>query len=163
MSYPCNLCIDGYVLPDSFTNAVRSGATDDIEYIAGMVTGDGIAFKLTPFGVQIDEEKALTIINDFFGKYAEEVLALYPLNKEYPDFTFTQMGHDSLLLSICMFAQERNNHKSAYLCVRVFSCNARKGQCNVWCFHSSDMPYFWNIFSDERKDDWTDKGFCTWK
>ena len=23
-------------------------------------------------------------------------------------------------------------------------------------FHSSDMPYFWNIFSDERKDDWTD-------
>ena len=82
----------------------------------------------------------------------EEVLALYPLNKEYPDFTFTQMGHDSLLVSICMFAQERNNHKSANTYVYEFShVMPGKDSAMYGAFHSSDMPYFWNIFSAMRE------------
>ena len=156
MPYPSNLCIDGYVLPSCFTEAVNAGATDDLDFIAGMVAGDGLAFKLTPFGTRIDEEKAMAIVKGFFGEYTEEALTLYPLNKAFPDATFMQMGHDAFLASMYLFADMRADRKAGNTFIYDFvHVMPGKDSAMFGAFHSSDMPYFWNIFSSERKDDWT--------
>lgn len=154
--YPVNMCVDGYVLPEAFTEAVNDGATDGLDYIAGMVAGDGMAYKLTPFGAQIDEQKALALINDFFGDLAEEALSVYNLNKQFPDMTFTQMGHDAFLASLYMFGDTRRDRNSGNTYIYEFvHVMPGKDSEMFGAFHSSDMPYFWNIFSDERKDAWT--------
>lgn len=159
--YPSNLCIDGYVLPSNFTEAVDGGATDDLDFIAGMVAGDGLAFKLTPFGTQIDEAKAMEIIKGFFGEYTDEAIGLYPLNTQFPDATFMQMGHDAFLASEHLFADMRNSRKAGNTYIYDFvHVMPGKDSAMFGAFHSSDMPYFWNIFSDERKDDWTDADFA---
>lgn len=159
--YPSNLCIDGYVLPTNFTEAVDAGATDGLDYIAGMVAGDGLAFKLTPFGTQLDEAKAMEIIEGFFGEYTEKALALYPLNTAFPDATFMQMGHDAFLASEHLFAEMRNSRKAGNTFIYDFvHVMPGKDSAMYGAFHSSDMPYFWNIFSSERRDDWTDADFA---
>ena len=124
--------------------------------VAGMVAGDGMAYKLTPFGAQIDEQKALALINDFFGDLAEEALSVYDLNKQFPDMTFTQMGHDAFLASLYMFGDTRRDRNSGNTYIYEFvHVMPGKDSEMFGAFHSSDMPYFWNIFSDERKDAWT--------
>ncbi len=155
--FPVNMCVDGYVLPEPFTEAVNNGGTDGLDYIAGMVAGDGVAYKLTPFGAQIDEQKALAIINDFFGDLADDLLSMYELNKQFPDVTFTQMGHDAFLASLYMFGDIRNERNAGNTYIYEFMhIMPGKGSEMFGAFHSSDMPYFWNIFSDERMNDWTD-------
>lgn len=59
------MCVDGYVLDKPFSEAIDSGESDDVEYMAGMVANEGVAFQVAPFGTPLDTEKARGYIRSF--------------------------------------------------------------------------------------------------
>ena len=60
-----------------------------------------------------------------------------------------------------MFAAERTRHGAEPTWLYEFTHVMPGKDSDLFgAFHSSDMPYFWNIFSDERKQDWTDQDYA---
>ena len=161
MTYPSNIAIDGCLLKHSFTESVNEGDTDGIPFIQGMVKEDGLLCRLIPIGAPVDEEKTLAAIQAYFGEDTEKALELYPLNREHPDLTLSELGHDAFLTSMLLFAEERFHHGSQPTWLYEFAHVTPGAGSDIYgAFHSSDMPYFWNVFSDERKNDWTEKDFA---
>ena len=157
MSYPSNICIDGYIIKEDYTDAVNNGRTDDIDYIMGMVTGDGLMYRLIGFGQKVTALEGIEKIKEFFGPDAEEALGIYPVDEENPDGIFTVMGHDAMLTSLHMFARKRSARTSKNTYIYELSHVMPGPESAMYgAFHSSDMPYFWGVLSDERKEYWTD-------
>ncbi len=157
----CNIAIDGQLLSRSFTESVNAGDSDGIPCIQGMVAEDGLLCRLIPIGAPVDAEKTVEAVRSWFGEDAEQALSLYPVDPEHPETALDAMGHDAFLTSMLMFAAERSRHGAQPTWLYEFTHVTPGVGSDVYgAFHSSDMPYFWNIFSDERKDDWTEKDFA---
>ncbi len=117
---PCEPCIDGVVIPDSYTNVMVSGQANDVDIMVGTTSHDlgGKVEGLTG-DLQVD---AWTGETDIFA-YAHAMGG-------YEGSTYTY----------------------------IFT-HAMPGKSNHGAFHTSDVPYFLNVFTKLRQEYWTDEDY----
>ena len=163
--FECSFCLDNYVLTESFKDFVKSGRSNDINYILSFLTGDRLILPAIRF--EFDKpETYVPLVKKFFGSYADEILKLYPLTDktDYPGVALEmllEMLGDFWTGSVLSFARARK---------------AAGAQNNTWLlkfdhvlpgpdsqkwgvFHTADIPYLFKHFSDYRKDYWTEEDF----
>lgn len=119
---PCEPCIDGVVIPDTYANVMASGNANDVDIMIGTTSHDlgGLVEGLTG-ELQID---AWTGESDLFA-YAH---ALGGYDGKAYTYIFTHVMPGK---------------------------NTRDG-----AFHTSDVPYFLNIFTKLRQNYWTDADYA---
>ena len=119
---PCEPCIDGVVIPDTFTNVMASGQANDVDIMIGTTSHDlgGQVEGLTG-DLQID---AWTGESDLFA-YAHAMGGYEGSSYTYI-FTHVMPG-------------KTTSHGA---------------------FHTSDVPYFLNVFTKLRQEYWTEDDYA---
>ena len=114
---PCEPCIDGVVIPDTYTNVMASGQANDVDIMVGTTSHD-LGGKVTGLtgDLQVDAwtgESALFAYAHALGGYEKKSYTYI--------FTHVMPGKNT-------------NHGA---------------------FHTSDVPYFLNVFTKLREQYWT--------
>ncbi|MDQ6421443.1 carboxylesterase family protein [Paenibacillus sp. LHD-117] len=147
--------IDGYVLKENYDEAIKNGRSNKVELMSGMVPGD--AFLLSPISPMIatveDYQKA---VKTAFGDFADRFLALYPAEERKLPQVIEEINKDQMMALQNLLAQIRaaSGDKATYL---YYFTHVMPGpESAVYgAFHTSDVPYFLNKFSDLRAAYWT--------
>ena len=96
----------------------------------------------------------------YFGKYADRAMKLYPFSGDAGDFIHRISG-ERYIASVMMLASLRNN-SNTWLC--QFEHIMPGPEAQKWgAFHSSDVPYWLDNFSDVRKDFWREDDYALGK
>lgn len=147
-------CIDGHVLTCPFNEGVRTGLTDDYDFMMTYTTDDPPLFLiLNNITGEQDYEPAMC---SYFGKYADRAMKLYPFNGDAREFAL-RISRDRYIASVMIFASLRKNTNTW---LGEFTHVMPGPESHIWgAFHSCDVPYWLDYFSDKRKDYWTDADF----
>lgn len=148
-------CIDGHVLTCSFNEGVHAGLTDDYDFIVTYTKDEPMIFRimLNVTG-EDDYEKAM---QDYFGGHSDEAMRLYPFRGDAQELTF-RISEDRYIASVMMFAELRKNSATW---LGEFSHVMPGPESQTWgAFHTSDVPYWLNYFSDVRKDFWRKEDYA---
>ena len=148
-------CIDGHVLTCTFNEGVRTGLTDDYDFMMTYTTDDPPLFTImTNVTGEQDYEPAMRA---YFGKHADRAMKLYPFNGDAREFAL-RISRDRYIASVMMFASLRKNSNTW---LGEFAHVMPGPEANIWgAFHTSDVPYWLDYFSDKRKDLWTDDDYA---
>jgi para-nitrobenzyl esterase len=125
-------CIDGYIVTQTYGDALKKGALGDIDLMTGFVDNEAN-----------DGATGFTAITLDRGLFLSD-----------HDETFT--ATESLVATQNAIAKARsltNDSGSTY--IYIFS-KIMPGSANNYAFHTSDIPYFLNHFTSLRADNWTD-------
>ena len=154
--------IDGYYVDGQFCECVRKGYGSDKPFILGVVAEDGQIMKVcrTIFRcADIDEFRA--VLKQLFPDSAEEIEKKYVTDESNFKASIRPMARDILLKGMLDFAKARtqadpNSDTYLYMFRHVMPgpMSERFG-----AFHSFEVPYFTNHFSDLRKDYWTEADY----
>ena len=147
-------CIDGHVLTCSFNEGVRTGLTDDYDFVMTYTTNDPFLFPLmTNITGEQDYEPAM---RSHFGENADRAMRLYPFSGNADEFIF-RISWERYAASIMMFASLRKN---ANTWLAEFTHVMPGPEAQEWgAFHTSDVPYWLDYFSDRRKDLWRSEDY----
>lgn len=150
--------IDGKVVPGNYIDEVKKGNSMDIPVLAGY-TQDDIEGELlsTDNLTKASYEKQ---VREKTGSYAEQFLKLYPATDSNVTKVANKLNVDDLLVKQNELARIRNKNYRSRTYNYLFSHVMPGPESDKWgAFHTSDVPYFLNNFSDLRKDYWTNKDF----
>lgn len=148
-------CIDGRVLTCSFNEGVRTGLTDDYDFMMTYTTDDPPLFMImTDVTGEQDYEPAM---RTYFGKHADRAMKLYPFNENVREFALG-ISRDRYTASVMMFASLRKNSNTW---LAEFAHVMPGPEAHIWgAFHTSDVPYWLDYFSDKRKDLWSNDDYA---
>lgn len=146
-------CVDGKVLPETFRDSLESGKANDVTLISGMVEGDSALFAAWTAATKADYEKH---IKDTYGTFADKCLAAYPVTDETVDEAVQLLKRDAMMASQNYITVARGAGKAANSTYLYFFTHVMPDEDNGanGAFHTSDVPYFLNVFSKERADYW---------
>ena len=154
--------IDGRVLLSNFGEALITGATSDVPLMTGMVREDSALF-LPGFGAAGNSvEDFETFVNNFFGELAPLALELYPATEDNVAQVASDLRDDILAARQTWIAKGRTmggaqSDSFIFLFTHVMPDAT---DANFGAFHTSEIPYFFNIFSNFRQDVWTEDDFA---
>lgn len=150
--------IDGYVLEEKFSEAIKNGHANKVELMSGMVPGDAL---LSPLNASIKKtEDYVKTVKSTFGIDADRFLTLYPADEKTLSRTIQEINNDQLMAIQNRLAQQRaaSGDKATYL--YLFTHILPGPESAIFgAFHTSDVPYFLNKFSDERAAYWTESDY----
>jgi para-nitrobenzyl esterase len=158
LSYSSKPCLDGYTLDKSFYDAVVSGSTNDITYMSGNVPGDTLLGFGALSGTIETVEDYEQAMKDYFGDNADKALELYPADEDTVTAAVAEVNSDYIVADQMAVAAARTavgaKNTYTYLFTHVMP---GEGSDMYGAFHTSDVPYFLNVLSDERADYWTEQ------
>ena len=131
-------CVDGYVVPKTYGEALAAGALGDIDVMTGIVDNDA---------------------NDGATSFMDQMMLDRGFFPSAHDDNFT--AGDSLIANqnaIAVARKAANDTGSTY--IYKFS-KIMLGSTNDYAFHTSDVPYFLNYFVAQRAEVWTDDDRAT--
>lgn len=145
--------IDGHVLTCTFKDGVRAGLTDEYDFIVTYTANDPLLFDvMRDLAVKPYDE----VMHDFFGEYADRAMRLYPLTDNPQQFTFN-LSRDRYIASVMMLSEMRKGNTW----MGEFDHVMPGPEASMWgAFHTSDVPYWLDYFSDKRKDYWRDEDYA---
>lgn len=161
--------IDGKYVIGDYDEVLTSGKGLDVNVVTGWVTGDDQMFGsfltgaslLTPDlanPTTVDEyEKAA---KDKLGELADAFLAVYPAKTDEDVAAAVFASNvDFYTANQLKNAQERKANADANVFVYSFT-HEMPGEVPMGAFHTADVPYWINHFSEARADYWTDVDFA---
>lgn len=158
------LTIDGEVIEKRFYELINDGRTNDLIYVMGSVAGDnilqGICAEVFMGGKPpvSTKEELIDLCKKFFLEKYEDFSKVY--NIESRDFVDVkkEIDEDFLIASMLLFKNARNKAgaKDTYI---YYYTHPLPGPMvdKFGAFHSAEVPYFFNVFSDFRKEYWKDE------
>ena len=159
-----NLIVDGMIVTDYCDVFVKRGDTSDVDMIMGAVTGDVLMGGVFRRDNPDSREKVLEYLKAFFGDDLGRILEIYDFeNKDLAAFK-KDINYDNLIISQLYFKKERYKAgaKSTHI---YFFTHPMPGpdEAIFGAFHSAEVPYFMDYYSDFRKDYWKEKDFLLGK
>lgn len=169
-----NFSIDDKYVIGQYADVLKEGKGNDVNTISGMVPGDDLMFGsfLTSssiftqlMGMELDPttvEDYETCVAERFGDAAEDFLALYPAESdEAIPALLQQIDNDYMIALMETNAALRSLNGSASHYVYFFDHVMPGEEAELWgSFHTADVPYFLNHFSEARADYWTDEDYA---
>lgn len=119
---PCEPCIDGVVIPDTYTNVMASGQANDVDIMVGTTSHD--------LGGLVEGLEGDLQIDAWTGE--SNLLAYAHAMGGYEGKTYTY----------------------------IFTHVMPGKNTNHGAFHTSDVPYFLNVFTKLREEYWTDADYA---
>jgi para-nitrobenzyl esterase len=135
---------DGWVIPDDINTLFEKGLQNDVPLIVGSNASEGTIFMLnTPIKTVNQLQAAARAL---YGKYAEEVLSLYPAkdDSEVRRVLSDVTGDFGFVAGARLFARSMQSVKSrAYLYHFTKKPKGSLGE-TMGAFHGSEIPYVFN-------------------
>ena len=157
---PSHRNIDGHVLTAGFGESLFGGITHDVPLMTGMVRGDAWLFLpgSTPDSLEAFEE----YISTFFGDLADQALEAYSATEENFEEVAQQLRDDILIARQTWIARARaisgaESDTFVFFFTHVMPDATEAG---FGAFHTSEVPYFFNVFSNFREEVWTEEDFA---
>lgn len=158
-----NSCIDNYVITAPYRDALAEGEVNDVPVMTGMTQDDIFGLIMTMFGPPADAEAYEKSLRDAAGDNADDLLALYPADENYMA-NLAQLNADYMIAGQQLFAQARAaKGESASYVYHLTHVQPGPESAMYGCFHTSDVPYFLNIFSNYRDGHWTEDDYTLGK
>jgi len=152
--------IDGQVLTAGFGEALITGQTSDVPLMTGMVRGDAALFLpgSTPDSLEAFE----TYVTNFFGELAEKALEIYAATEDDFAEVAAELRDDILNARHAWIARARNIGGTTSDTFIFYFTHVMPDatDANFGAFHTSEVPYFFNIFSNFRAAVWTEDDFA---
>lgn len=151
-----NYCIDGIYLTEASAEMLRTGKSNDVTILTGYVSGD-LSLSGTTSPTSAAEYE--TLLTERFG---EEALDAYPsegiedfaeaYNGIYRDAQVAKLNYVNQLMA------EGGSEKDVYI---WFFTHVLPGPDadRLGCFHTADIPYWTDVYSDERAGYWTNDDY----
>jgi len=164
LPYSSEPCIDGKVIPKDLLSMLKAGTENHVNMLTGMARGDTWLFPILQVIKKQDMFSAVTTISkenfiqavkNKFGTYAEECLAVYPVDGDEAIGQFNAINQDGDMVLQYYFAKARALQSNYSTYIYQFS-HVMPGEqsAQYGAFHTADVPYFLNHFSASRKDVW---------
>ncbi len=153
-------CIDGHVLTHTFNDGVRAGLTDDYDFMATYTNSNNIWCDCGMFTIMTDatnEQSYESSMRAFFGGNADKAMKLYPFTGNSQEFML-RISRDRYAASLMMLARLR---KDSNTWLAEFRHIMPGPESEKWgAFHTSDVPYWLDHFSETRKDFWRKEDYA---
>ncbi len=152
-------CIDGHVLTCTFNEGVRAGLTDDYDFLVTYTASDHMFSDYTMFTILSDvtcEQDYEPAMRAFFGENADRAMKLYPFGGDAQEFVF-RISRQRYTASVMMLAALRKNSNTWLAEFRHMMPGPEPGKWGA--FHTSDVPYWLDHFSETRKEFWRDDDY----
>lgn len=145
--------VDGNLLKAQFNTLVDEGANKDTDVIFGAVPGDWLI--CSPFYHKNTEKKedVIQYLKDFFKDNYDEAAAHYDIDNTDKNILIPKINNDYIISCMLLYAKARNKFQSGKTYVYYYKHilpGPENGAYGV--FHSSELPYFFNYFTDKRRD-----------
>jgi len=161
LPYSSGPCIDGDVVPNDLLSMLKEGSENHVNMMTGMAAGDTFLFSIVPpinknNGKTMSKEDFVEAVTNKFGAYSKECLRAYPVDGDNALSQFNAMNQDGNMVLQIYFAKARALKSNDPTYIYQFS-HAMPGEKSdqYGAFHTADVPYFLNHFSQERKNYWT--------
>lgn len=155
-AYTSAPCVDGKVLKNTFRGALENGSANDVTLITGMVEGDTMLFVGWTAGTVAEYEQH---IKDMCGNdqaLIDKALKAYPADAATLGAMTELFKRDTLMAAenyVKLARDKGGAAKDTY--VYLFSHVMPGPDAQQYgAFHTSDVPYFFNVFSAEREKYW---------
>lgn len=154
-----NSCVDGYVLTAQYKDALASGEYNDVPVMTGMTQDDIFGLVFTMFGPPADADAYEASVRASAGEYADEVLALYPADENYMA-NLAALNAEYMIAGQQLFAAARaEKGESPSYVYHLTRVQPGPESFMYGAFHTSDVPYFLNVFSNYRDGYWADADY----
>jgi para-nitrobenzyl esterase len=159
--------IDGIYVIGNYDEVLQSHKGLDVNVMSGMVTGDSLLFGSFLTGASAlnpqasdptTREEYEKAARDKLGELSDQFLACYPASTD-DDVTaaITQSNVDANNAMQLLNAKERKLNGDANVFVYYFSHVMPGPEAEMMgAFHTADVPYFINHFSEARAEYWQD-------
>ena len=156
--------IDGVYVPDSIEACLNSGIANDVNYVTGIVPGDTSMFYMMSYSESgiaaaeedgTEEEYYLSVLEGLVGEYAQAAAQAYPLGEDLEESI--QNFEEALLLANAYWITSSHDYGTEGNSYIYYFNHQIPGSSYV--FHSSDIGYFLNHFSDVREGYWTGEDY----
>lgn len=163
--------IDGKFIIGNYDEVLTSGKGLPTNVITGMVTGDSMLFgsflsgasALNPAATDpTTVEEYEKMAKDKLGKLADAFLAAYPVaSDDEVAGAIALSNFDANIAQQIKNAQERKANSDANVFVYQFTHVMPGPEAEAMgAFHTADVPYWINHFSEARADYWTDVDYA---
>ena len=153
-------CIDGHVLAGTFNDGVRAGLTDDYDFLVTYTASNHLYSDYSMFMIMLDvngEKDYEPSMRAFFGKYADRAMKLYPFRGDAEEFIL-RISRERYTASVMMLAALRKNSNTW---LAEFTHIMPGPESEKWgAFHTSDVPYWLDHFTDKRKNFWRKEDYA---
>ena len=151
--------IDGHVLTGTFKDGVMAGLTDKYDFMLTYTYSNNMWSDCGMFAIMTDvtnKESYESSMCNFFGENADRAMRLYPFTGNAEEFVL-RISHDRYAASMMMLAMLRRKSNTW---LGEFRHVMPGPESDKWgAFHTSDVPYWLNHFSDVRKEYWRDEDY----
>ncbi len=156
-------CIDNYVITDTYRDALAAGEVNDVPVMTGMTQDDIFGLVMTMFGPPADAAAYEKAIRDAAGDVADDLLALYPADENYMA-NLAALNAEYMIAGQQLFAEARSAEcESASYVYHLTHVQPGPESALYGAFHTEDVPYFLNIFSNYRDEYWTEDDYTLGK
>lgn len=154
---------DGVVLTGDPAEVLQNGEANDVTLLSGFVTGDTWLF--TSFPTDEDgnytKEGFISTLTELFGDNAEALIAEYTFDGDDASAAVAQFQIDQMQAQQNLLASVRTSGGAGDTYSYYFTHVMPGIDSELYgAFHTSDVPYFLNVFSDLRADYWTDDDYA---
>lgn len=164
--------VDNYVLEKDLRKSFKDGIGSDVNLIIGNVDGDVSLFTSFAYfsllslnfnpvmpTVELNDEVYKTSLKNIFGELYEECLELYPIETSLKE-SYNTLNIEGGMALINLYAKLRAETKKSDTYIFNFSRIMPGPQSEAMgAFHTADVPYWLNNFSELRKEFWLKKDF----
>ena len=150
--------VDGYYTDGQFAECIKKGCGADKPFMMGMVAEDGMVIDSVRMLIRsADGEQYRARLKEFFPDTAGEIDKEYPIDETNIRGSLRPLARDLLLKGMLDFAKARSEASPGSVTYMYIFKHVMPGPLSstFGAFHSFEVPYFNNHFSDLRKDYWT--------
>lgn len=163
---PSNHVIDGEYITEYTKDAYASGDFNHVDFMAGCVTGDtalfGTFLALPEGETEWTEELYAKVAKDTVGDFADQLMAVYPADGDLSAI-MAQMSADNAIAQYSIMLAKKAEKDSSGNYQWYFSRSVPDADPEVeamWgAFHTGDVGYWLNYFSDTSKRPWKDADY----
>ena len=151
--------IDGYYVDGQFSECVEKGYGSKKPFMLGMVDEDGQLMKVCRMIFACaDIEQFRKLMKQLFPNSAEDIEKTYLTDANNIKKSIRPMAKDYLLKGMLDFARARTKaDPDSVTYLYIFKHVMPGPDAELFgAFHSFEVPYFTTVFSDLRKEYWTD-------
>ena len=163
--------VDGKYVIGNYDEVLAPGKGLDVNVVTGMVTGDNLLFGSFLSGASALNPAASEpttaseyeqLAKDRLGELAEQFLACYPAATDDDVVSaIATSNEDSLIAYQIKNASERKTNGKANVYVYQFTHAMPGPEAEAMgAFHTADVPYWINHFSEARADYWADVDYA---
>ena len=163
--------VDGKYVIGNYDEVLASSKGLDVNVVTGMVTGDNLMFGSFLSGASALNPAASEpttaseyeqLAKDRLGELAEQFLACYPAATDDDVVSaIATSNEDSLIAYQIKNASERKANGKANVYVYQFTHAMPGPEAEAMgAFHTADVPYWINHFSEARADYWADVDYA---